>query len=97
MFSEVLGWIGAAAILAAYLLVSMGWISIGYRFQATNLLGSLAFIIYGAYREVWPSVATNAVWFLISVVAMVRLRKTRKQRRSVNNGRLGECPHPTTT
>lgn len=81
MLSEIVGWLGAAAILGAYLLVSMGWIRPGYYFQAANLLGSCAFIIYGAYRETWPSVATNIAWFLISFVAIVRLRQMQKQRR----------------
>lgn len=88
VFSEIVGWIGAGALMGAYLLVSMGWIRPGYRFQGANLLGSLAFAIYGIFRETWPTVATNSVWLLISVIALVRLRQT--QQRSAGNSRACE-------
>lgn len=71
---EIAGWTGAAAILSAYLAVSMGWLKAGRRFQTANLLGACAFIVNGAFHEAWPSVATNIAWFLISAVALVRMR-----------------------
>ena len=71
---EIAGWAGAAAILSAYLTVSMGWLKAGKRFQTANLLGACAFIVNGAYHEAWPSVATNIAWFLISAVALLRMR-----------------------
>ena len=71
---EVAGWAGAVAILSAYLAVSMGWIKAGRRFQTANLLGACAFIINGAFHEAWPSVVTNIAWFLISAVALLRMR-----------------------
>jgi hypothetical protein len=71
---EIAGWAGAAAILGAYLTVSMGWVRAGRGFQAANLLGACAFIINGTFHEAWPSVATNIAWFLISGVALFRLR-----------------------
>ena len=71
---EVAGWAGAAAILSAHLTVSMGWLKAGRRFQAANLLGACAFIVNGAFHEAWPSVVTNIAWFLISAVALLRLR-----------------------
>ncbi len=79
MISEVAGWVGACTILGSYLLLSLGWVEAGYRFQAANLLGSMLFIIYGIYQGTWPAVTTNAAWLLISVVALVRLRATRKR------------------
>lgn len=71
---EIAGWAGAAAILSAYLAVSMGWLKAGKRFQTANLLGACAFIVNGAYHEAWPSVVTNIAWFLISAVALLRMR-----------------------
>ena len=71
---EIAGWAGAVAILSAYLAVSMGWLKAGKGFQIANLLGSCAFIINGAFHEAWPSVVTNVAWFLISAVALLRLR-----------------------
>lgn len=71
---EVAGWAGAVAILGAYLGVSMGWLKVGRRFQTANLLGACAFIINGAFHGAWPSVVTNVAWFLISAVALIRMR-----------------------
>lgn len=71
---EIAGWAGAVAILSAYLAVSMGWLKAGRGFQTANLLGSCAFIINGAFHEAWPSVVTNIAWFLISAVALLRMR-----------------------
>ena len=71
---EVAGWAGAVAILGAYLGVSMGWLIAGRRFQTANLLGACAFIINGAFHGAWPSVVTNVAWFLISAVALIRMR-----------------------
>lgn len=71
---EVVGWAGAIAILGAFLAVSMGWLKAGKRFQLANLLGACAFVVNSAFHGVWPSVATNVAWFLISVVALFRMR-----------------------
>jgi hypothetical protein len=71
---EIAGWAGAVAILSAYLAVSMGWLKAGKGFQTANLFGSVAFIINGTLHGAWPSVATNVAWFLISAVALVRMR-----------------------
>ncbi|WP_457947458.1 CBU_0592 family membrane protein [Pseudarthrobacter sp. alpha12b] len=71
---EIAGWAGAVAILSAYLAVSMGWLKAGKGFQTANLFGSVAFIINGTLHSAWPSVVTNVAWFLISAVALVRMR-----------------------
>ena len=67
---EIAGWAGAAAILSAYLAVSMGWLKAGKGFQTANLVGAVAFIINGTFHGAWPSVVTNVAWFLISAVAL---------------------------
>jgi len=76
---EITGWAGAVAILSAYLAVSMNWVKAGRGFQAANLLGACAFIVNGAFHEAWPSVATNIAWFIISAIALLRMRSTRQQ------------------
>lgn len=73
---EIAGWAGAVAILSAYLAVSMGWMKAGRGFQTANLLGAVAFIINGSVHEAWPSVVTNVAWFLISAIALLRMRQT---------------------
>lgn len=71
---EIVGWAGAVAMLGGYMAVSMGWIKAGNNFQTVNLFGSCAFIINGTLHGAWPSVATNVAWFLISAVALLRMR-----------------------
>ncbi|MFJ4028498.1 hypothetical protein ACIPWF_14075 [Paenarthrobacter sp. NPDC089989] len=71
---EIAGWTGAVLILSAYLSVSMGWLKAGRRFQTANLIGAVAFMINGAVHGAWPSVVTNVAWFLISAIALVRMR-----------------------
>lgn len=75
--AEVSGWLGALAVLAGYLLFSLGRIPNGRFFQMANLTGSVAMIINGAYHGAWPSVATNIAWFAIAAAALVRLRQLR--------------------
>lgn len=76
---EIAGWTGAAAILSAYLAVSMGWLKAGRGFQVANLLGACAFIVNGAFHEAWPSVALNVAWFFISAVALLRMGRAASQ------------------
>ncbi|MGP0224400.1 CBU_0592 family membrane protein [Paenarthrobacter sp. NCHU4564] len=71
---EITGWAGAAAMLSAYMAVSMGWLKAGKTFQTVNLFGSCAFIINGTLHGAWPSVATNVAWFAISAIALLRMR-----------------------
>ncbi|WP_255527681.1 hypothetical protein [Paenarthrobacter sp. YJN-5] len=39
-----------------------------------NLFGAMAFIVNGIFHEAWPSVVSNIAWFVISGVALVRMR-----------------------
>jgi hypothetical protein len=73
--AEVSGWLGALAVLAGYLLFSLGWIQNGRLFQSANLAGSAAMIINGSYHGAWPSVVTNIAWCAIAAAALVRLRQ----------------------
>ncbi|MFF1253832.1 hypothetical protein ACFVYC_15220 [Pseudarthrobacter sp. NPDC058329] len=76
---EIAGWAGAVAILSAYLSVSMGWLKAGRGFQTANLFGAVAFIINGTFHGAWPSVVTNVAWFLISAIALFRMRAASPQ------------------
>ncbi|MBT2588169.1 YgjV family protein [Arthrobacter sp. ISL-95] len=71
---EIAGWTGAVAMLGGYMAVSMGWLQAGSTFQTVNLFGSCAFIINGTLHGAWPSVVTNVAWFLISALALLRMR-----------------------
>ncbi len=60
---DLLGWLGAALILAAYGLVSARRLegdAIAY--QLPNLGGGLLLVINTVYYGAYPSTAVNAVW-----------------------------------
>jgi hypothetical protein len=70
---DILGWIGAALLLSAYLQVSAGrWQGRTRAYQLLNLGGSLLFIINTGYHGAYPSVAVNIVWAAIAVRTLAR-------------------------
>ncbi len=69
----VVGWVGAALLVAAYALVSTGRLSgSGLRFQLLNIVGGVALTVNTAYHGAWPSAALNVVWVAVGLGALVR-------------------------
>ena len=76
---DLLGWIGAGALLSAYALVSTGRLQgRGLAFQALNLVGAAGLLINGVYHGAWPSAGLNTVWLVVGMVALARLHATRR-------------------
>jgi len=72
---NVVGWIGMACLIGAYVLVTLGRISgPGLTFQAMNLVGGGFLMVNSAYYGAWPSAALNMVWVVIGVVGLLRAR-----------------------
>ncbi len=70
---DILGWIGAIALLVAYALISAKRVegdSPGY--QLLNLVGSLLLILNTLYYGAYPSSFLNLFWI---AVALYSLRK----------------------
>jgi hypothetical protein len=71
---EVAGWAGAALILGAYLLVTLGRVTgQSVAFQAMNLAGAAGFVVNGWWHSALPSASLNVIWFLIAAFALWRL------------------------
>lgn len=69
------GWIGAAATLGAYLLVSQGRVGPdSMKFQGMNMLGAALLGISATVSGAWPSAAANYVWILIGVQTVISAR-----------------------
>jgi hypothetical protein len=71
---EVAGWIGAALILLAYLLLSAGKLtgqSVVY--QAMNVVGAAGFVINGWWHGAIPSTVLNVIWMGIGAVALWKI------------------------
>ncbi|MGO4147119.1 hypothetical protein AB4Y77_18705 [Paenarthrobacter sp. YAF11_1] len=91
---EVAGWAGAVAMLGGYMAVSMGWLQAGTTFQTVNLFGSCAFIVNGSLHGAWPSVVTNVAWFLISAVALLRMRAKERAERPTQPAQAAQAAQP---
>ena len=75
---EIAGWIGAALILLAYLLLSAGKLTgQSLVYQGMNVVGAAGFVINGWWHGAIPSAALNVLWLLIGAIASWRiLRKS---------------------
>ena len=72
---NVVGWIGMACLIGAYVLVTLGRITgPGLTFQLMNLVGGGFLMVNSAYYGAWPSAALNVVWVVIGTVGLVRAR-----------------------
>jgi hypothetical protein len=71
---EVAGWAGAALILLAYLLLSMGKLT-GQSawYQGMNVVGAAGFVANGWWHRALPSASLNVVWALIGAFALWRI------------------------
>jgi len=79
---EIGGWIGTAALLLAYGLVStrrLAGDSVPY--QALNLLGGSLVLVNSFYHGAMPSVAVNVFWVAIGLFALGRVFVSRKGKR----------------
>jgi hypothetical protein len=81
---EVAGWVGAALILLAYLLLSAGKLSgQSLVYQSMNVVGAAGFVINGWWHGAIPSASLNVLWLLIGAIASWRILKKRGSSTSV--------------
>lgn len=68
---ETIGWISAALILGAYLLVSMGRVSGGSAlFQWLNVVGAAGFVLNSGWHGAMPSTILNIIWCAIGLATL---------------------------
>ena len=75
---EAAGWIGAALILLAYVLLSLGRLT-GQSavYQGMNVAGAAGFVINGWWHGAWPSASLNVAWAMIGAFALWRVLRMR--------------------
>lgn len=72
------GWVGAAAGLTAYMMVSRGkWIAASLAFQLTNVIAAGLMSAVAVVNGVWPSAAANMAWIGIGVITIHKILKER--------------------
>ncbi len=73
---EAAGWTGAALILGAYIMLSLGRLQGNSpAYQWANVIGAAGFILNSGYHGAIPSVAINILWVAIGVFALWRIYK----------------------
>jgi len=73
---DLVGWMGAALLLAAYAMVSFNKLRAdsGY-YQLLNAIGSCCLIVNTVYYRAYPSAFVNVIWILIAILASIRARQ----------------------
>ena len=71
--ADVLGWTGAALVLGAYALVSLGKVAPTSKlWAAMNIVGAGALAWSAAIDRRWPFVVLNSVWLAIGVSSLIK-------------------------
>ncbi len=72
---DIVGWVGVAALLLAYGLVSLRRVdgdSVVY--QMLNVIGGALLIVNSFYYGAFPSVGINVAWIVIGLLTLSRIR-----------------------
>jgi hypothetical protein len=76
---HVIGTGGAILVLLAYFLVSNEKVtSASVPFQLINLVGAGLLTTYALLLQGWSLVALNGIWAIIALVALLRIRRSRR-------------------
>lgn len=77
MIWNIIGFLGAAAIVTAYAMLQFGRLRAQQpMYSAVNAVGASLILISLAVEPNWPSIAIESFWLLISVIGLVRSTKT---------------------
>jgi hypothetical protein len=69
---EIVGWVAAALMLSAYLLLTMGKLSARSAiYHWLNALSGAGFIINSGWNGAYPSAFINVVWMFIGLYGLV--------------------------
>lgn len=71
---EAAGWIGVAAILAAYLANLSGYLDVRHPAYLTlNIAGSVGVMIDAWHQKNWQPAVLNLVWMIAAAIGLIRL------------------------
>jgi hypothetical protein len=72
VIAQLAGWVGAGALLVAYVMASTGrWAGASQTFNLTNIAGGAMLAVGGFFVGAWPSVTLNVIWVAIGLRALV--------------------------
>ncbi|HLD18069.1 MAG TPA: hypothetical protein VJB99_03270 [Patescibacteria group bacterium] len=71
--TEICGWIGVVAVLAAYAFLNFGFLSLHHPIYAgLNAVGSVGIILDAWNQKNYQPVVLNTLWFAIAIFALLR-------------------------
>ena len=71
LVANIIGWIGAGALLVAYGMISAGKTSADRAdYQGLNVFGSIGLIVNSTWYGAYPSTALNVIWILIALITL---------------------------
>lgn len=74
MFYTVIGWIGVAVFVLAYLFLSLEILSSRKTtYHWLNVLGAICLVVNGIGIKDYPSLTLNAVWGMIALLTNLKL------------------------
>jgi len=77
---EVIGWLAAAMMLSAYLLLIAGKVTGRSRlYHWLNVLSGAGFIINSGWNGAYPSAAINVIWMMIGLYGVFGRSLSRSQ------------------
>lgn len=77
--ADIIGWIGAGALLLAYGLISAGKLAgDDLNYQGLNVAGSLGLMFNSAWYGAFPSAALNVIWIGIGLFTLRNIFRKRK-------------------
>lgn len=85
---DVIGWIGSALLIGAYLLTSMGKLSgTSVRYHLMNCAGAAAAAVNVLYHGALPVAVFEIAWATIGLVALARIARRQASDRARPNAR----------
>ncbi|MBT3985679.1 hypothetical protein HOD38_02765 [archaeon] len=79
---EILGWIGAILILAAFFLLTHHDLTSRSRiYQGMNLIGAVLLAINLFFNKAYPSLVINIIWFFIAIYGFYNIYKNKIKKR----------------
>jgi hypothetical protein len=74
LFITIIGWVGMALILIAYLLITTKQIGPNSTvYQLLNLLGALGVVVNSIFNDAWPSAILFIVWACMAIIYLLSL------------------------
>ena len=69
---DIAGWAGAALLLSAYILLTLGRLSASSAvYHWMNLLAGAGIVANSGWNGAWPSVVINVVWMAIGLYGVL--------------------------